>query len=98
MSAPAEDATEQLAARIAETVDEHPSVHQRHGGEFGTITTLAPGRRLTGVVTGPPVEVAVVLRLDRPMPEVVAELRQRVRQVAGDVPVDITVADIRAEG
>jgi hypothetical protein len=97
MSAPAEDATEQLAARIAATVDEHPSVHRRHGGEFGAIATLAPGGRFTGVAAGPPVEVGVVLRVDRPLTEVVAELRQRVRQVAGDVPVDITVADIHSE-
>jgi len=97
MSAPAEDTTERLATRVAETVGEHPSVHRLHGGDFGAVTTLAPGRRVTGVRMGPPVEVAVVLRLDRPLTEVVDELRQRVQQLAGDVPVHVTVADVHSE-
>lgn len=97
MSAPAEDATEQLAALIAGSVREHPSVHRLHAGDFGVITTLAPGRRLTGVRMGPTVEIAVVARLDRPLPQVVAELRERVQQLAGNVPVDVTIADVHSE-
>lgn len=97
MTAPAsENAPEQLAERIAGAVREHPSVERLDGGEFGVVATHAPGHRVTGVRLGPPVEVAVVLRLDRPLPEAVAELRELVRQVVGRVPVDVTVTDVRS--
>lgn len=44
------------------------------------------------------VEVAVVLRPGRPIGEVVPELRARVAEVAGGVPVDVVVADLEVEG
>ncbi|MBP2473427.1 hypothetical protein JOF53_002299 [Crossiella equi] len=89
-----------LADLIAETVLAHPGVVSLHGGAHGLLRSHLPGRTVLGVRGGgtEPVEVGVVLRLVAPLPSVVAELRAAVRSVAGDVPVDITVADVLAPG
>lgn len=86
-----------LVDAIADAVLDHPGVARLDGGAFGTVATHLPGRRVVGVCAGAPgdgVEVAVVARLGRPLPELVDEIRQRVRQVAGPVPVDVVVSDI----
>ncbi len=91
------DAPAEPADRIAEAVLQHPCVRRLDGGEFGTIASYLPGRRVVGVRAGErgePVEVSVVLLLDRPLPEIVADLRRRVSAVAGPVAVDITISDI----
>ena len=88
-----------LAERLAEAVRDHPSVLRLAGGEFDVITTPLPGRRVTGVRvpdSDEPVEVAVVLRLDRPLTETAADLRARAAEVAGQRRVDITIADVVA--
>lgn len=87
-----------LAEVIAQRVAEHPSVAGLDGGPFGTVASYLPGRRVVGVrvdETDGSVQLAVVLRLGDPLPQVVAELRQRVTGVAGPVPVDVLVADLR---
>lgn len=92
-----EDTSVGLADRVAETVLRHPCVVRLHGGEFGVVASHLPGRKVTGVRVGEPdepIEVAVVALLRRPLPDVVAELRERVNAVAGDVPVHITVGDV----
>jgi hypothetical protein len=86
-----------LAQRVAAAVSAHPDVAGLHGGVFGAVVTYLPGRRLTGVrigTVGEPVEVGVVLRLHRPIPAVVADLRRRVSDLCGGTAVDITVADV----
>jgi hypothetical protein len=85
-----------LAERVAEVVTSHPSVVRLHGGVFGDVATYLPGRKLTGVRIGTgdePVELGVVLRLDRPIPEIVRALRREVSAMCGGAPVDITVGD-----
>ncbi|MGP4017403.1 hypothetical protein [Saccharopolyspora sp. 5N708] len=84
------------ASELADRVLAHPSVVRLHGGQFGEIASYLPGRKVVGVRLPDEgaVEVAVVLRLDRSLPEVVAELRSRLAEVLGAVPVDITVADV----
>lgn len=91
--------TEGLADRIAAEILAHPAVAHLHGGPFGLVSTHLPGRQVRGIRApeGGPVEVAVVLRLDRPMHEVADELRARVRSVVGEVPVDITISDVVLE-
>jgi hypothetical protein len=74
-----------------------PGVAALHGGSYGDIATYLPGRRLVGVRIGrqgEPVEVAVVLGLERTIPAVVADVRGAVAAVCGDRPVDVTVADV----
>jgi hypothetical protein len=86
-----------LAERVAAAVAAHPAVAGLHGGIYGSVTTYLPGRKLVGVRIGEgdePVEVAVVLRPDRPIPDVVRALRSEVSRICGGAAVDITVADI----
>lgn len=86
-----------LAERVTAAVLAHPDVAGLHGGTFGVIATLLPGRRLLGVRLGEggePVELGVVLRLDRPIPAVVADLRATVSRLCGGAAVDITVGDV----
>jgi uncharacterized alkaline shock family protein YloU len=86
-----------LAERVAAAVAAHPAVVGLHGGIYGTVTTYLPGRRLVGVRIGEgdePVEVAVVLRADQPIPDVVRSLRHEVSRLCGGSAVDVTVADI----
>ncbi|MER5390566.1 hypothetical protein [Saccharopolyspora sp. NPDC002686] len=83
------------ASELADRVLSHPSVVRLHGGQYGEIATYQPGQRITGVRVGDDaVEIAVVLRLDRPLPEVVAELRGELTAAVGGIPVDVTVADV----
>lgn len=87
---------DELARRLAATVRAHPSVARLDGGAYGAVLTHLPGERLVGVRIGTaqePIEIAVVLHLDRPIPQTVAELRAAVATVH-DGPVDITVADV----
>ena len=81
--APADD---RLAVQLAAVVAAHPSVVRLDGGTYGAVLTYLPGGRLVGVrlgTAGEPVEIAVVLRLDRAIPETVAQLR-----AAADPPGD----------
>lgn len=90
-----------LAELVADAVTAHPSVVRLDGGAFGAVATFLPARRLVGVHVGrpgEPVEIAVVLRLDRPIPDVVASLRTTVRALCAGVPVDVTVADVQLPG
>lgn len=87
----------EVAVAIEGALLAHPAVVRLDGGAFGIIATPAPGRRVVGVDVfgeGRPVEIGVVLRIDRPVPELVAELRDRVISVAGPVQVDVTVCDV----
>jgi DNA-binding transcriptional LysR family regulator len=90
-----------LAERVAAAVAAHPAVAGLHGGLYGAVATYLPGRKLVGVRIGEgdePVEVAVVLRPDRPIPDVVRALRREVSMLCGGAAVDITVADIVLPG
>ena len=96
-SAPSPPDPAALAERVAAAVTAHPSVAGLHGGAYGAVATWLPGRRLVGVRIGEgeePVEVAVVLHPDRPIPDVVRALRREVSGLCGGEAVDITVADI----
>ena len=91
---------EALAERVSAAVLAVPGVAGPHGGIYNDIATFRAGGRLMGVRVGEgaePVEVAVVLRLDRPIPDVVAELREVVSGLCGGAAVDITVGDVADE-
>jgi hypothetical protein len=90
-----------LAERVAAAVAAHPAVAGLHGGIYGSVTTYLPGRKLLGVRIGEgdePVEIAVVVHADRPIPEVVRSLRSQVSRLCGGAAVDITIADIVLPG
>lgn len=87
----------ELAERIADTVQANPAVAGLHGGPFGVIASYLPGRRIDGVriaEDGSAVELAVTLHFGQPIPAVVRQLRAAVRDVAGDVRVDMTIVDL----
>lgn len=78
----------------------HPSVARLDGGPFGTVASHLPGRRVVGVRIGvgaEPVELAVVVRLGTPLPQLAEELGGLVRGVLGPVPVEVTFADVVSE-
>lgn len=86
---------EPIADRIVEVVTAHPCVVRMDGGEFGVVATYLPGRKVLGVRDSEDtLEICVVLGMRRPVPDVVAELREKVREITGPVPVDVTVADV----
>ncbi|WP_308259192.1 hypothetical protein [Pseudonocardia sp. H11422] len=90
-----------LAEQVAAVVTAHPAVARLDAGAFGAVATYLPGRRLAGVrigEVGEPVELGVVLYLDRPFPEVVRLLRREVAALCGGAPVDITVTDVDTTG
>lgn len=96
-TAPSRPDADELAERVAAAVAAHPAVAGLHGGIYGSVATYLPGGKLVGVRIGggdEPVEVAVVLRGERPIPESVRSLRQEVSRICGGAAVDITVADI----
>jgi hypothetical protein len=100
-SAPSPPDPVALAERVAAAVTAHPAVACLHGGLYGAVVTYLPGRKLVGVRIGEadePVEVAVVLRPERPIPDVVRGLRREVSRLCGGAAVDITVADIVLPG
>ncbi|MCO1660941.1 hypothetical protein [Pseudonocardia humida] len=102
-SGPLPDAVQEreaLAERVSATVLAFPGVAGPHGGRYNDIATFRPGGRLIGVRIGEgdePVEVGVVLGLDRPIPDVVADLRDAVSRLCGGAAVDITVGDLAVD-
>ncbi|MFE2751925.1 hypothetical protein ACFXGA_07955 [Actinosynnema sp. NPDC059335] len=82
-----------MAEDVEAAVLAHPDVARLDGA----IASYLPGRRVDGVRVGDRVELAVVLRPDRPVGEVVSELRALVAGVAGAAPVDVVVADLEWE-
>ncbi|OKI30275.1 hypothetical protein A6A25_28875 [Saccharothrix sp. CB00851] len=83
---------------VAEDVEAALLAHPDVTRLDGAVASYLPGRRVDGVRVGDRVEVAVVLRPDRPIAEVVSELRAHVTRVTGRAPVDVTVADLEVEG
>ena len=65
------------------------------GGRFGEVATYLPGRRILGVreVDGT-IEVHVVAKWGRPLPEVADVIRDAVASHAGGLPVAVYVDDI----
>jgi hypothetical protein len=85
-----------LAHRIADTVLRCPDVVDLSGGPFGTVATYLPGERLPGVALREnEVEVSVVVRLGRPLPEIADEMRAAVAPMVGDRPVNVHIGGLR---
>ncbi|MFB9377591.1 hypothetical protein ACFFKU_14030 [Kineococcus gynurae] len=97
---------QELADLVATAVLRVPGVARLHPGRFGEVVTLLPGRRVSGVrvrpavetVAGPGVrtegvEVALVVTPARPLPDVVADVREALGLLTAG-PVDVLVADL----
>ena len=69
------------------------------GGRFGEIATYRPGQRIVGVREfDGAVEVHVVAKWGRPLPEVAEVVRAAVAPHAGGLPVAVFVDDIEVPG
>ncbi|PDP85247.1 hypothetical protein CQJ94_23380 [Glycomyces fuscus] len=91
-----EDAGE-LARRLAGEAERFPDVVELSSGSFGTLTTPVPGGRVHGVaVRADSVEVGIVVRFGRPLPEISAELRRDLGPIAGGRTVHVCVEDVVA--
>jgi len=83
--------TADLAAAAALAV---PGVSGLHGGEFGTVATYLPGRRITGIsIRDDACAVHVTLRYPADLIATADRVRDAVRAVVG-VPVDVTIEDL----
>lgn len=89
--------TEEMARSIARKAISFPDVVELSSGGFGTLVTPVPGGRVHGVaVRADNVEVGVVVRFGRPLPEVVAEVRRGLAPLTGGRTVHICVEDVVA--
>ncbi|MBV2362655.1 hypothetical protein KUM37_04745 [Streptomonospora sp. NEAU-YY374] len=84
-----------MAARVRAV----PGVVALSAGAFGTTATPGPGGRVEGVaVRAEGVEVGVVVRYGRPIPDIAADVRAAVLAArggsAGPLDVEVRVADI----
>jgi len=87
--------SEAPARRVAERVLSCPDVARLSGGPFGTVATYLPGDLVPGVaLRDDQIEVHVVARYGRPLPEVAAEVREAIGDLAGGRRVDVTIADV----
>lgn len=84
---------------VAGAVDGCRSVIRRSPGRGTEVASYFPGRRVEGIRTGDGrVEVHVEVRYGTPLPVVADEIRTAVAARAPDVPVDVVIADLDAEG
>jgi len=94
----AADGAAEVVADVAAAVLAHPAVARLDGGPFGTVASHLPvRRRVVGVRIGSgdePVELAVVVRLGTPLPQLAEELGGVVRGLLGPVPVEVTFSDV----
>lgn len=87
----------EVARRLAEEAGRFPDVVELSSGGFGTLSTPVPGGRVHGVaVRADAVEVGVVVRFGRPLPEIAAEVRRGLAPLAGGRAVHVCVEDVVA--
>ncbi|MGW5877651.1 hypothetical protein ACWFMI_14030 [Nocardiopsis terrae] len=91
------DTPGETARAIAESTAGFPDVVELSSGSFGTLSTAVPGGRIRGVaVRDGHVEIGVVVRYGRPLPEISAEIRRGLAPLAGGRAVHISVEDVVA--
>ncbi|MFF5258419.1 hypothetical protein ACFY4C_05695 [Actinomadura viridis] len=88
-----------LAERIAAAVTALPDVAGLTAGPHGRVVTYRVGAPYAGVaVREREVEVGVVARRGRPLAEIAEAVRAAALPLAGDLPVDVLIADITETG
>ncbi|KOX11971.1 hypothetical protein ADL05_22710 [Nocardiopsis sp. NRRL B-16309] len=82
---------------MARAVRDCPDVVELSAGGFGTLQTPVPGGRVRGIaVRGDHVEVGVVVRFGRAIPDITAEIRDVLAPLAAGRPVHVYVEDVVA--
>jgi hypothetical protein len=83
------------AHAVARAVEGCPDVARLSGGAFGDVATYLPGARVVGVRRGEAgVEVHVVARWSRPLPEIGEQVRSAVRPLVDGQVVAVFIDDI----
>ncbi|GAA4214529.1 Asp23/Gls24 family envelope stress response protein [Microbispora amethystogenes] len=83
------------ARRIAERVLSCPDVAGLSRGPFGAVATYLPGDLVPGVaVRDDVIEVHVVARYGRPLPEVAELIRDAIGDLAAGRRTDVAIADV----
>ncbi|WP_305092416.1 hypothetical protein [Prescottella sp. R16] len=83
--------------RAAAAVSAVPGVTGLHGGEFGTVATYLPGRRITGLrVDDGHCDVHVTVRYPVDLFATADRIRTAVHAILG-IPVDVTIEDVTIE-
>ncbi|WP_226873134.1 Asp23/Gls24 family envelope stress response protein [Microbispora sitophila] len=91
----AEEEREVSARRIADRVLSCPDVADLSRGPFGVVATYLPGGLVPGVaVRDDVIEVDIVARYGRPLPEVADLVRDAIGDLAAGRRVDVTIADV----
>ncbi|WP_017605735.1 Asp23/Gls24 family envelope stress response protein [Nocardiopsis alkaliphila] len=85
------------ARALAEAAVRFPDVVELSSGAFGTLGTPVRGGRISGVtVRDDHVEIGVVVKYGRPLPEIATELRRDLAALAGGRVVHVSVEDVVA--
>ncbi|HEY0933191.1 MAG TPA: hypothetical protein VGD91_05535 [Trebonia sp.] len=80
---------------VAAAVRACPGVSALDGGSFGEVVSYLPGRTVPGVtVGGGRIRVQVRSRWGVPATSLAAQITVQVAPLAGQRPVDVTIADI----
>ena len=84
------------ARALVRAVETCPDVAGVSGGVVGeVIATYLPGERVVGVrESGDGVEIHIVARWGRPLPEIAEQVRRAVRPLVGPVDVLVVIDDI----
>ena len=91
------DTPERIALEIVEALVLFPDVVEPSSGSFGTLSTAARGGRISGVaVREDHIEVGVVVRYGRPLPEIATEIRRGLAPLTGGRGVHVSVEDVVA--
>ncbi|MER7207318.1 hypothetical protein [Streptosporangium sp. NPDC000239] len=86
----------ELAREIADAVRHCPDVADLSGGPFGTVATYLPGERVSGVaLREDEVEVSIVARTTRPLPEIADEVRLALAPLVGDRAVNVHIGGVQ---
>ncbi|GAA5041961.1 hypothetical protein GCM10023259_011200 [Thermocatellispora tengchongensis] len=89
------DRVEDLAGEMAEAVRRCPDVAALSLGPFGTVATYLPGVKVSGVaVRDGEIDIAIVARYGRPLPEIADEVRDAVAPLAGGRRVNVAIDDL----
>ena len=87
----------QTARALAEAAIRFPDVVGLSSGAFGTLSTPVRGGLVPGItVRDDYVEIGVVVRYGRPLPEIATELRRGLASLAGGRVVHVSVEDVVA--
>ncbi|MBD3146250.1 hypothetical protein IEQ31_24115 [Microbispora camponoti] len=80
---------------MADRVLSCPDVADLSRGPFGVVATYLPGGLVPGVaIRDDVVEIDIVARYGRPLPEIADLVRDAIGGLAGGRKVDVTIADV----